>query len=356
MRAFASFRALVVVMATTFLLFSCQQDSNVLTDTVETLKDDLVQRLETTCDHTDELDASQVEGRTTTGSILDFLLSDPDYELLIAAASRVRGLPEILANTRLSVTLFAPTNDAFRAFLTANNIASLEAVPSSTLATILGNHLLPTGKRGSMLQRYESSFTLVDVGGSFQSMKLYIDNTNGVRINGMINVINADNVINRRSVVHKVDRVIVLPTILTFATSNQDFSTLVAALTRPGFSVNFVAALNGATSSRPLTVFAPTNHAFESLLKHLRLTSLDQVPTATLERILLYHVANGNITASQLLAGRTVNTLLGESFTTGLSHRHFLTIHANRSDSRVVIRNIQGVNGVVHAIDQVLLP
>lgn len=356
MKAFASFRAMAVVLAVTLFLFSCQQDSAVITDTVETLKDDLVQRLETTCDHTDELDASEVEGRTTTGSILDFLLSDPDYELLIAAAKRVKGLPEILANTKLSVTLFAPTNDAFRAFLSANRIASLEAVPSATLATILGNHLLPTGKRGNMLQRYESSFTLVNVGGSFRTMKLYIDNTNGVKINGTINVINANNVINRRSVVHKVDAVIALPTILTFATSNQDFSTLVAALTRTGFSVNFIAALNGATSARPLTVFAPTNHAFESLLKHLGLRSLDQVPTATLERILLYHVANGNITAAELLAGTTVNTLLNQSFTTGLSSRHFLTIHANRSDSRVVIRDIQGVNGVVHAIDQVLLP
>lgn len=280
-------------------------------------------------------------------------MSDDDYEILIAAASRVNGLPELLANRRLSVTLFAPTNEAFIQFLADNNFDSLEDVPNDLLAAVLGNHLLFRPKTANLLQSYENTLTAVSFGGgNFELFSLYVNKDNGVTLNGNVNVIDANNIINRRSVVHKVDKVIAFPDLLTFATSNPAFSSLVAALTRPDLSVDFVGALSG---EGPFTVLAPTNDAFEDLLDALGLSSLNQIPASTLEQVLLYHVAEGNFDAKRLSRGKTVETLSGETYHTGLRF-HRLVINANQNSAKVLVKDVQGINGVIHAIDSVILP
>ena len=114
-------RALSLLAVMSLLLFSCQSEQEVVNESLAQPQSELVSRLQETFDNEVDLPSEGLESRTHT-TVLDFLLADPDYSILIEAASRIHGLPEILDNPRLSVTLFAPTNGAFVQFLADNGL------------------------------------------------------------------------------------------------------------------------------------------------------------------------------------------------------------------------------------------
>ena len=352
MRNFMLVRALSLLAVMSLLLFSCQSEQEVVNEFLAQPQSELVSRLQETFDNEVDLPSEGLESRTHT-TVLDFLLADPDYSILIEAASRIHGLPEILDNPRLSVTLFAPTDAAFVQFLADNGLNSLDDVPTDLLGAVLGNHLLFFPKTAANLRSYENTLTFVSFDhNTFNQLSLYVDKSNGVKLNGNVNVVDADNIVTR-SVVHKVDRVIALPNLVTFATSNPNFSSLVAALTRPDLSVDFVSVLNG---NGPFTVLAPTNAAFDNLLVALGLDNINQIPVDVLEKVLLYHVANGNARSSVLARGRRVHTLATPNtyFTQLINHQLF--VFANQNQAKVIVKDVQGINGVIHAIDTVILP
>ncbi|RXP53619.1 fasciclin domain-containing protein, partial [Lutibacter sp. HS1-25] len=188
-----------------------------------------------------------------------------------------------------------------------------------------------------------------------KKMSMYIEKTSVVKINGMSMVTNADNVVDN-GVIHLVDKVIGLPTVVTFATSNANFSTLVAALTRND-QPNFVATLSTAngTNPAPFTVFAPTNEAFGNLLTELNAPNLAAIDAATLTATLNSHVVAGaNVIASQLSDNMTVTTL-GGNITANVTGGAKLT-DANNRNSNIIAYDVQASNGVVHVIDKVILP
>jgi uncharacterized surface protein with fasciclin (FAS1) repeats len=99
----------------------------------------------------------------------------------------------------------------------------------------------------------------------------------------------------------------------------------------------------------PFTVFAPTDDAFEKVPKKT-LDSLAADPDA-LKAVLLYHVVDGEARASDVASLSTAKTLNGESValeTTGGDVRV--------DDARVVQADVTASNGVIHVIDQVLIP
>ena len=120
--------------------------------------------------------------------------------------------------------------------------------------------------------------------------------------------IDADN-----GVVHVVDKVIAVPTVVDLAVQG-DFSVLVAALTRSDLTANFVEILSG---TGPFTVFAPTDQAFLDLLaSNAAWTTLEDIPVATLEAVLKYHVVAGaNVLSSTLEDNQMVTTFEGSDFT-----------------------------------------
>ena len=94
-----------------------------------------------------------------------------------------------------------------------------------------------------------------------------------------------------------MDETVMSNTIADIAVANPDFSILVEALTR----ANLVDAV--ADKDAELTVFAPTNAAFVSLLSDLNLSSLHEVPNETLTSILLYHVIGSKAMSGDLESG-----------------------------------------------------
>jgi len=139
-------------------------------------------------------------------------------------------------------------------------------------------------------------------------------------------------------------------TITDVAASNPDFSTLVLALKRAGLDV---ALANGAST---FTVFAPTNAAFASLLTELKVASLNDIPVETLTKVLLYHVKSGKAMASQITSGYY------PTLANGPVADSFLSLYVDMANTKIndrakiVQTDVMADNGVIHAIDKVLLP
>jgi transforming growth factor-beta-induced protein len=285
-------------------------------------------------------------------TIADFVASNPDYSSL-GAALDAAGLTTVLAGQG-EFTVFAPNNAAFTVFLNANGFASLEDVPVDALREILLNHVVDGLNLSSDLTTgYITS--LATGTSSSQNLSLFINTASGVEINGVSEVTQADITVDN-GVIHAVDAVIGIPNITTQALANPQFSVLVDALIAASDSnINYVDLLSGTTAS-PFTVFAPTNDSFIALLTALGLSSLNDIPQDLLQIVLNYHViAGANVRAEDLVNGGTAATFQGENLTFDLTGGAKI-IDATGTPSNIIVTNVQTNNGVVHAIDKVLLP
>ena len=144
-------------------------------------------------------------------------------------------------------------------------------------------------------------------------------------------------------------------TIVSIAVANGNFTTLVAAV---GCADPAVA--NALTSGQQLTVFAPTDAAFlASPFGPLTAGNICTVPQGVLTDILLYHVETGRHFSNSVLpkkAGqtKTIDTLLGQSFKVGATGAIRTT--SGLTTPRIVAANIAATNGVIHVVDEVLVP
>jgi len=129
--------------------------------------------------------------------------------------------------------------------------------------------------------------------------------------------------------------------IIQNAVNSKDHTTLVAAVKAAGL----VPTLEG---KGPFTVFAPTNAAFDNLVKPEN--------KATLTKILTYHVVAGRLDASDLTDGKMLKTVEGEELTVKNADGKIWIIDAKGDSSMVTISNVHQSNGVIHVIDTVLLP
>lgn len=285
-------------------------------------------------------------------SITEFVATNSDYSALAAALERADLITTLSGDGPF--TVFAPNNAAFAAFLNANGFASLEDVPVDVLRNTLLNHVVSgTNNAADLATGYINS--LATFGATDRTLSLYVDLTSGVKLNGISTVTGAD-IAATNGVIHAVDTVIAIPTVVTQATANPAFSTLVDALvTASDGTTDYVALLSGTTAS-PFTVFAPTNDAFSALLNTLGLSSLNDVPQDLLQAILNYHVlAGANVQSGDLSDGQMATTFQGEAITVSLTNGARI-IDATGMPANIIVVDVQTGNGVVHALDKVLLP
>jgi uncharacterized surface protein with fasciclin (FAS1) repeats len=132
-------------------------------------------------------------------------------------------------------------------------------------------------------------------------------------------------------------------TIVTIAESNASFTTLVQALKAAGLTETL-------SGKAPFTVFAPTNEAFAALPKGTLEKLLKPENRKTLQKILTYHVVSGNVLSKDLRSSQ-VATVQGSPVAVRVQ-KHKIKVN----NSNVVRADIKGSNGVIHVIDQVLLP
>jgi uncharacterized surface protein with fasciclin (FAS1) repeats len=140
----------------------------------------------------------------------------------------------------------------------------------------------------------------------------------------------------------EVEVVAVVGDIVDFANGTVDFSTLGAALE----ASDLVETLKG---KGPFTVFAPTDEAFAALPKGVLAKLLLPKNKSVLAKILKYHVVSGKIMAADI-TDSNVPTVEGQ--TVALKTRSGVTVN----NANVIAADIAASNGVIHAIDAVLIP
>ncbi len=146
------------------------------------------------------------------------------------------------------------------------------------------------------------------------------------------------------------------PNIVEVAAGNKNFSTLVTAVK----AADLASVLSG---KGPFTVFAPTNAAFAKLPKGTISTLLKPENKATLSAVLTYHVVAGKFNAAAVVEaikankGKfTVPTVQGGKLIATLDASNVILTDEKGNKSTVVIADVPASNGIIHAIDTVVMP
>jgi uncharacterized surface protein with fasciclin (FAS1) repeats len=272
-------------------------------------------------------------------TVVDIALDDPtNFSTLVAALVKAELLPA-LTNPFSSLTVFAPTNSAFSAALDSLDITANDLLNSPDLTNILTYHVLGTSVASSAITNGQIVTPLFNG----NTLKLTKTTSGNVFINqAQVTTadVNADN-----GVVHVLNAV-VLPneTVVDIALDDPtNFSTLVAAVVK----AELLPALTNPFSS--LTVFAPTNSAFNNLATSLNTDLNGILALPNLEDVLLYHVLGNETLSTELTAGNVL-ALNGKNLTVSISP----TVKINDAD--VTTADVIAENGVVHVINKVLVP
>lgn len=145
-------------------------------------------------------------------------------------------------------------------------------------------------------------------------------------------------------------------TIVDVAVGNPNFSTLVAAVKAAGLAETL-------SGEGPFTVFAPTNAAFEKLPAGTVDGLLKPENLEKLKGLLTYHVVAGKFDAAAVTDAITkgngkftVTTVQGGKIDLSLKDGNVVLTDANGSTSTVAIADVAASNGVIHAIDTVVMP
>lgn len=144
--------------------------------------------------------------------------------------------------------------------------------------------------------------------------------------------------------------------VVDIAIGSPAHTTLVAAVK----AADLVATLK---SAGPFTVFAPTNDAFAALPAGTVESLLKPENKAALAGILTYHVVAGNLKAADVVAAikkgngkAEVTTVAGGKLTLSLDGGKVKITDGKGRSGYVTAADLTGSNGVVHVVDQVLLP
>jgi uncharacterized surface protein with fasciclin (FAS1) repeats len=248
----------------------------------------------------------------------------------LLAALEAAGLTSTVA-TGGPFTVFAPTDAAFEA-LPAGVLDGLLA-DTEALTEVLLYHVAQGQIMAADLDGASSVTTL-------QGQKIAVT-AGSVVLNGIM--VDQADIMADNGIIHVIGEVLLPPSfdLAETASETDGFSTLAAALA----ATELDAALAG---EGPFTVFAPTDAAFADLPAGT-LDALLADPAA-LSEILLYHVVQGEVFSRDLDGVISTGTLAGFPVIFDLSDG------AKVNDANIVATNVLATNGIIHVIDEVLLP
>ncbi len=279
----------------------------------------------------------------------DVIGDTPRFSILEDALA-LTGVGNTLANDG-PFTVFAPTNAAFRRAFDKLGISSIEDLPREQLTGLLLYHVVEGKILSTDLQARQTVPTLatptLDIIKREDRIVVRADFSRA-------RVVQAD-IETTNGVIHAVNNVLLSipvpepPALLDIPTAiNRDprFSRLSEALQQTGLD-------NALAEAGPFTLFAPTNAAFDKLSAALEAQQIIISPEQ-LTGLLLYHVVAGEILSEDLAPEQTVPTLASPTLDI-FKNDSSITVKALFSEAQVVARDIRASNGVIHAVDEVLL-
>ena len=283
-------------------------------------------------------------------TIVDVAVADSNLSILVSALQKADLVSALQAEG--SFTVFAPTNAAFQALLDSNDSwNSLDDIPVETLKSVLLFHVISGEVKAANLSN--TYVNTLSTGPNDEMLSLQVEVDGAVEFNGDSKPIATD-IMASNGVIHTIDKVMLPANVVTLALNNSGFTSLVAALTDDRHTADFVSLLS---KEGPYTIFAPTNDAFQALLdSNDSWNSLADIPIATLEAVLKYHVfAGGNVQSDELSDNQEITMFDGSIVTVDLSNGAKLETSSGQSVV-ISLTDVQGTNGVVHVVDSVLLP
>ncbi|MEM7456177.1 MAG: fasciclin domain-containing protein [Planctomycetota bacterium] len=273
---------------------------------------------------------------TAQQNIVETAASAGNFNTLITAA-KAAGLAGALSGHD-QLTVFAPTDEAFAKVDPGLLETLLRPENKEALAAILKFHVVPG--RVSAADAYD-----LRSAGSLAGQRLQLDFQADAPMIENARIIATD-IQCSNGVIHVIDEVMIpaLDTIPATAVNAGTFETLVAAVGAAGL-------VDVLGSEGPFTVFAPTDEAFAALPAGTVETLLQPENRQQLVDILKYHVVAGRVYDNDAVKAGQAETLLGRRVSINFSGEG-LTVN----ESRVVAKNINASNGVIHVIDSVLIP
>ena len=310
------------------------------------------------------------DGSTIPQTVVDAAVANGFTSL--AAALQATGLVDDL-QAASNITVFAPSNEAFDALLTATGIdlANMTVDEEALVTSILLNHVVTDGALNSttIINNGSGYVNTLAQGPGNNNLSLFYRVNNGVvELNGGAgtdagaNVTDVD-IVAGNGIVHAIGKVLGLPTVVDMAIANPDFSSLVASLLEAdGSTANpmYVSTLSG---DGPFTVFAPNNAAFQALLdSNMMWNSPADIDDTLLNAVLAHHVINAqNVQSGDLNQSGDTNpqTLQGDTITITLpgTNGNIADVTAgNGGDLGIIAVDVQANNGVIHVINAVMIP
>ncbi|GHA41896.1 hypothetical protein GCM10007103_24000 [Salinimicrobium marinum] len=248
--------------------------------------------------------------------------------------------------------VFAPQNEAF-----AN--VDLDGLSEEEYDNTILNHLLSTVTADFTSNLTTGYRTTMATGPNGTNLSLFINAEGTPTLNGTVQLVDGSS--NRgatNGVLHVVNEVLTPPTILDHLEANPEFSMFLEAVEEAGLTevLTVTEVTDEENPDYPVTIFAPTNDAFENSLSVLNgalgWESLDDIPAEVLQELLQYHIVQGTNTVSGETPGTEQTTMQGETFS--ISAQSVIS-DASYTNANFVQADIQATNGVLHGIDKLLL-
>lgn len=286
-----------------------------------------------------------------TQNIVEIASDSPQYSILVDALVATE-LVSVLESEG-PFTVFAPDNDAFNTFFDEQGIDDANgdgsrvddlanAIGVQGVSAVLLYHVLGASIPAAEVPENAYVTTASTASPGDNQLSLLVQSGTGVTLNGSTNV-NAPDIFATNGVIHGIDAVLTLPTVVDHAINNPAlFEELVGAVV----AADLVETLS---SDGPFTVFGPRNEAFDDISEVVEGLTVEQLTT-----VLTYHVVAGNVRSENLSDG-PVPTVSGQDVTVALGEAVTI-IDTDGGVSTVLAADVQGTNGVVHMIDRVLLP
>ncbi len=290
---------------------------------------------------------------STSPTIVQALQNTPTLSSLNTAVGVVDGLSQTLLDAE-AITVFAPNDEAFAELLGERSLSELvtELGGPAKLAEVLNFHVVEGANFAADLTNGQ---VIPTINGQNLNVSITAD---GVFING--NLVSGPDVEIANGVVHVIDGVLLpeleYPTISGAIGATPALETLGSAV---GLFEGLGAALEGYDD---ITIFAPTNDAFQKLLDEYGAADLAELSEKVggdevIQTVLQYHVVeNARVFSHDLTDGQVVETLAGANLTVGVSEAGVTLTDVDGITYNVTTADVRVDNGVVHIIDGVLLP
>jgi len=283
-----------------------------------------------------------IGAQTDVTNILDTAIANGNFRYLVTCI-RAAYLAEAL-ETGGPFTVFAPTDTAFAKLPIGFLTYLLAPQNSRVLVRLLLYHIIPINVTAAAIKALnppvkiqtlnEQSFLVTEYGNELQVNDARVLITDIFSTNGII---------------HAIDTVLIPPKedLVDTIIHDSSYQILVKCLQ----AADLVDTLKG---SGPFTIFAPTDYGFNKLPPGTIANLLKPENKQLLIRILLYHVVAGNLTDAAIINLHPpvkLETLAKQPISVTL---YFFQIKIN--NATVVAANSVATNGILHTIDQVLLP